>query len=81
MNHAIMLQHVITRSYSSSESVNFYPLIQCIFNEIQKIIYGYGADMPRFRQLAASLQRVFRYLSARCCPFLYLVGVLQGLPW
>jgi hypothetical protein len=64
MNHAIMSQHMITRNYSSSESVNFYHLVQCIFNEIQEIIYGYAMDMPRFRQLAASLPRVLRYLSA-----------------
>jgi hypothetical protein len=60
MNHAIMLQHMIIRSYSSSERVNFYHLIQCMFNEIQEIIYGYAKDMPRFRQLAASLPHVLR---------------------
>jgi len=60
MNLAIMLQHMIIRSYRSSESVNFYHLIQCIFNEIQEIIYGYAMDMPWFRQLAASLPQVLR---------------------
>jgi len=59
-----MLKHMIIRIYRYSENVNFYHLIQCIFNEIQEIIYGYAMDMPRFRQLAASLLHVFRYLSA-----------------
>ena len=64
MNHAIMLQHMIIRSYCSSEHVNFYHLIQCIFNEIQEIIYAYAKDMLWFRQLAASLPHVLRYLRA-----------------
>jgi hypothetical protein len=61
MNYAIMLQHMIIRNYRSSESVNFYHLIQCILNEIHEIIYGYAMDMPQFRQLAASLPHVLRY--------------------
>jgi len=59
-----MLKHMIIKSYRSNKNVNFYHLIQCIFNEIQEIIYGYAMDMPRFRQLASSLPRVLRYLSA-----------------
>lgn len=71
MIYTIMLKHLIIRRYRSSESVTFYHhLIQCIFNEIQEIIYGYAMDMPWFRQLAASLPHAFEIPVH--CPFHYL---------